>query len=58
MWQFCFVKYLDTQAFPMDHEQIMIQHIYPFSFPCVYIPGYRKEQHMREGDGGFTTAVF
>ena len=56
-WQLDFVKYLDTQAFPLVHEWIMIQYIF-FSPPYVYIPSYRKEEHTGKGDKGFTTAVF
>lgn len=53
MWQLDFVKYLDTQAFPLVQEWVMIQYIF-FSSPlCLH-----KEGHMGKGDKGFTTTVF
>ena len=36
MWQLDFVKYLDTQAFPLVQEWVMIQYIF-FLPPYVYI---------------------
>ena len=51
MWQLDFVKYLDTQAFPLVHEWILIQYIFFLPLMSTFQVTGRKNTRERETRG-------